>query len=316
MPINPLEARSPPAMSTPSLPPISPLRALLEVTRLLRAEEELPELLAAIARTIAESLGYGTVAINLYRPAWDDFCVTTVHGSQAAQDALLGRVRDLADWERLLDDRFLRRGAYVIEHGAVDWDAVGVTYVPDMRAADLRRAVASGGRAVRPDAPLGRASARHPLGRRAEERAARRRRGARRPVGAVGARRVRGAGGPGGGRRGAAPPRARGAARRLVASDRRARRRRDPARRVQRHPRRARLPQRLRSARRPVDGAARAAGVGRMGDGGSPRRRRRPRSRTSSRCSIRRSRSRAATCSRTRRRGAASRPRSGATSRI
>ena len=119
-------------MSTPSLPPISPLRALLEVTRLLRAEEELPELLAAIARTIAESLGYGTVAINLYRPAWDDFCVTTVHGSQAAQDALLGRVRNLADWERLLDDRFLRRGAYVIEHGAVDWDAVGVTYVPDM----------------------------------------------------------------------------------------------------------------------------------------------------------------------------------------
>ena len=119
-------------MSTPSLPPISPLRGLLEVTRLLRAEEELPELLAAIARTIAESLGYGTVAVNLYRPAWDDFCVTTVHGSPAAKDALLGRVRNLADWEVLLDERFLHRGAYVIPHGAVDWDAVGVTYVPDL----------------------------------------------------------------------------------------------------------------------------------------------------------------------------------------
>jgi diguanylate cyclase (GGDEF)-like protein len=119
-------------MSSPSLPPISPLRGLLEVTRLLRAEEELPELLAAIARTIAESLGYSTVAVNLYRPAWDDFCVTTVHGSREAQNALLGRVRDLADWERLLDERFLRRGAYVIPYGEVDWDAIGVTYVPDL----------------------------------------------------------------------------------------------------------------------------------------------------------------------------------------
>src|ERR1700690_1233919 len=120
-------------MSSPSLPPISPLRGLLEVTRLLRAEEELPELLAAIARTIAESLGYETVAVNLYRPAWDDFYVTTVHGSPEAKDALLGRVRGHDDWARLLDDRFLRRGAYVIPSGAVDWDAIGVTYVPDMK---------------------------------------------------------------------------------------------------------------------------------------------------------------------------------------
>ena len=87
---------------------------------------------AAIARTIAESLGYGTVAVNLYRPAWDDFCVTTVHGSAEAKDALLGRVRNLADWEVLLDERFLRRGAYVIPQGAVDWEAIGVTYVPDL----------------------------------------------------------------------------------------------------------------------------------------------------------------------------------------
>jgi len=102
------------AVSAPSLPPNSPLRGLLEVTRLLRADEELPELLAAIARTIAESLGYATVAVNLYRPAWDDFCITTVHGGPEAEEALLGRVRDLADWEPLLDDRFLRRGAYAV----------------------------------------------------------------------------------------------------------------------------------------------------------------------------------------------------------
>jgi transcriptional regulator with GAF, ATPase, and Fis domain len=111
---------------------VAPLRALLEVTRLVGSEVDVHALLEAVAETISETLGFRTVAINLYRPAWDDFCVTTVHGSRAAQDALLGRVRDLADWERLLDDRFLRRGAYVIEHGSVDWDAVGVTYVPDL----------------------------------------------------------------------------------------------------------------------------------------------------------------------------------------
>ena len=72
-------------MATPSNSPISPLRGLLEVSRLVRAESDLPALLAAIARTISASLGYETVVINLYRPAWDDFCVTTVHGDEGAR---------------------------------------------------------------------------------------------------------------------------------------------------------------------------------------------------------------------------------------
>jgi diguanylate cyclase (GGDEF)-like protein len=78
---------------------------LLEVTRLVRAEEDLPELLEAIARTIAESLGYATVAISLHRPAWDDFEVTTVHGNPQARAAVLARARTMADWEPLLADR-------------------------------------------------------------------------------------------------------------------------------------------------------------------------------------------------------------------
>ena len=73
-----------------SLPTISPLRGLVEVTRLLRAREDLPALLEAVARTIGESLGYQTVAINLYRLAWDDFEVTTVFGNEEARSMLLG----------------------------------------------------------------------------------------------------------------------------------------------------------------------------------------------------------------------------------
>jgi diguanylate cyclase (GGDEF)-like protein len=106
------------------------------VTRLVRAGGDLLELLPAIARTISESLGYEAVVINLYRPAWDDFCVTTVHGSDAARAQLLGQARDLSDWQRLLDDRFFRRGAYVLEAGEFDWNEVddSSSYVPEVAA--------------------------------------------------------------------------------------------------------------------------------------------------------------------------------------
>ena len=45
------------------------LRGLLEVTRLVRDERDLTRLVDGVAATISESLGWSTVAINLYRPA-------------------------------------------------------------------------------------------------------------------------------------------------------------------------------------------------------------------------------------------------------
>jgi hypothetical protein len=123
-----------------SLPTISPLRGLVEVTRLLRAREDLPALLDAVARTIGESLGYLTVAVNLYRPQWDDFEVTTVHGNEEAKTVLLGNARPGEDWAVLLSERFERHGAYDVPSGAVDWNSLGPSYVPE------------GGRACHPDA--------------------------------------------------------------------------------------------------------------------------------------------------------------------
>ena len=114
-----------------SNPTISPLRGLLEVTRLLRAREDLPALLDAVARSIGESLGYRTVAVNLYRRAWDDFEVTVVHGSDEARATLIGNVREGTEWETLLDQRFERRGAYVIPRGSIDWAELGTSYTPD-----------------------------------------------------------------------------------------------------------------------------------------------------------------------------------------
>jgi len=112
---------------------LSRLRGFLEVTRVVRSEEELGELLASIAKSISESLGFATVVVHLYRPAWDDFEVTTVHGSPEAVARLAGDARGRDVWEPLLGERFARRGAYHVPHGAIDWEthAPG-SYIPAM----------------------------------------------------------------------------------------------------------------------------------------------------------------------------------------
>src|SRR5438128_9520917 len=77
---------------------ISRLTGLLEVTRLARTADDLEALLPAIGAAVADSLGFGTVVISLYRPAWDDFRVETVHGSDEGRATLLGRERTWAEW--------------------------------------------------------------------------------------------------------------------------------------------------------------------------------------------------------------------------
>jgi diguanylate cyclase (GGDEF)-like protein len=107
------------------------LRGLLEAARAVRAGGDLHPLLEAIARVISVSLGFRTVVINLHRPAWDDFEVVVVHGSDEARRLLLGTSRSWAGWQSLLDPRFERRGTYLIPAGEFDWDAEGVvSYVP------------------------------------------------------------------------------------------------------------------------------------------------------------------------------------------
>jgi diguanylate cyclase (GGDEF)-like protein len=113
------------------------LRGLLEVTRLVRSGADVDTLLAAIARTTAESLGYGVVVMNLYCPEWDDFRVEAIHGGEAALEALVGDVRGWDVWNPILDERFAHRGAYVIRHGTFDWSAMTPNaYVPDIPEVD------------------------------------------------------------------------------------------------------------------------------------------------------------------------------------
>jgi diguanylate cyclase (GGDEF)-like protein len=134
-----MEAHGPSSASTAvakNQSTVTHLRGLLEVTSLVRSADDLDAVLEAIARTISECLGFGTVAINLYRPAWDDFQVTNVYGNEGAREALLGDARDLASWQRLLDERFLRRGAYLITHEHFERFADVATFVPDIEPTD------------------------------------------------------------------------------------------------------------------------------------------------------------------------------------
>jgi diguanylate cyclase (GGDEF)-like protein len=111
---------------------IARLRALLDVTRLVRDETDTARILDAIAGTIATSLGFATVVVNTYRPAWNDFEVTTVFGSDEARRTLIGDTLPWEGWEPLLDERFAVGGAYMIPHGAFDWEHdIGARYIPD-----------------------------------------------------------------------------------------------------------------------------------------------------------------------------------------
>ena len=111
------------------------LEALLEVTSVVRGEKDLGSALTTIVRAVAESLEFGTVILNLYRPEFDDFCVTTVYGCAVVKEALLGSIYEKSSWQRLLAERFRRGGVYLIPHGAFDWsEDIGNRYVPQIEA--------------------------------------------------------------------------------------------------------------------------------------------------------------------------------------
>jgi diguanylate cyclase (GGDEF)-like protein len=117
---------------------IASLRSLLEITKAVRSGADVDSVLDGIARVVAETLGFETVVLNVYRPEWDDFHVTTVHGAEAVREALLGSVYDWSSWTPLLDRKFSRAGAYFVPNDGFDWSAdIGDRYVPtSVRAAD------------------------------------------------------------------------------------------------------------------------------------------------------------------------------------
>ncbi|MEA2250460.1 MAG: hypothetical protein QOG70_702, partial [Solirubrobacteraceae bacterium] len=116
---------------------VARLAGLLEVTRLVRSEQDLASLLPALAAAIADAMGFGTVVVSLYRPAWDDFRVEIVHGSEEGRETLLGRERTWEEWEPLFHPGFERHGCYLLPWDEFDWSVdTTVSFVPDIEMVD------------------------------------------------------------------------------------------------------------------------------------------------------------------------------------
>jgi diguanylate cyclase (GGDEF)-like protein len=98
---------------------IAALRGALEAARGVRSRNDLVFALDRIAAVISEGLGYRSVAINLHRPAWDDFEASTVHGPEAARLTLLGKASSWEQWAPYLAARFERGGAHHVLAGSL-----------------------------------------------------------------------------------------------------------------------------------------------------------------------------------------------------
>jgi diguanylate cyclase (GGDEF)-like protein len=118
-------------MPAEDLNAIRRLQGLMEITPLAGTDESTRSVLEAIARVLTETVGFSGVVINLYRPQWDDYHAATAVGSDDMRRKLLGQTYAASWIDTVLDERFLRRGAYFIPDGALDWDAIdiGARYV-------------------------------------------------------------------------------------------------------------------------------------------------------------------------------------------
>ncbi len=109
------------------------LDGLLAATAALRSGPDLHPALRAVVGTLAESLGFATVALNLYRAATHDFEVVVVHGSAPARRALLGTTSPAEAWAPLFESRLERHGCWFVPEGELDWgDDSVASYVPEL----------------------------------------------------------------------------------------------------------------------------------------------------------------------------------------
>src|ERR687883_264015 len=113
------------------------LRALLGVAALVRSHEDLEQLLERAAGTVCAAVGFGVVVVNLQRPAWDDFEVAVIAGARAEdREVLLGEHVPNEVLAQLLDERFRRHDAYFIRHDQLDFDSLGVAWMPGQGRGD------------------------------------------------------------------------------------------------------------------------------------------------------------------------------------
>src|SRR5688572_21091924 len=111
-------------MALPAGTALRALRGLIEVqTRAL--DEDLGGALQEVVEQLARVLDVRAVAINLHRPAWDDFEIVAIHAPPEIIRALRGGTVPRSTLDTLLDPKFDVGGAYFIPAGSIDEAELG-----------------------------------------------------------------------------------------------------------------------------------------------------------------------------------------------
>jgi diguanylate cyclase (GGDEF)-like protein len=114
----------------------TPIESLLELAR-SAGEDSLPVVLSTVAETIRTVGGYRAVVVNIYRPAWDDYEVIYVIGSDESHEVLDGTRAPSTTWNRLFaTERQLLPGVFFLTREAAFWQGLDNVYTPDLPDTD------------------------------------------------------------------------------------------------------------------------------------------------------------------------------------
>lgn len=109
----------------------------------LQARHESPWGIAeGVAEVARDALGFEVVALNRFRPTWEDYRVDVVVGSASARDHLLGTTAPRQAWatEVLRADARIAPGQYFLRGDGPDWNHGGAVWQSgDERPAAARR---------------------------------------------------------------------------------------------------------------------------------------------------------------------------------
>jgi diguanylate cyclase (GGDEF)-like protein len=107
---------------------ITPLEALLGLSQ-SAAGDPVPEVLRIVAQTVQRIAGFGSVVLNVFRPAWDDYRVELVLGSERTRAEMEGVSTPRGPLEELLaQQQAALPGTYFITAESGFWDAFEASY--------------------------------------------------------------------------------------------------------------------------------------------------------------------------------------------
>jgi len=110
----------------------SPLEVLLELSS-SASEDPLPGFLQTVAEIICRTAGFSTVALNLFRPAWDDYEAALVIGQEESVKLLMGTLTPRGAFRRIITEAEQRvPGVFFVSEESGLWDDLDDVFIPDL----------------------------------------------------------------------------------------------------------------------------------------------------------------------------------------